>query len=94
MIIIILILKLSKSRTDVLHTGAAPPSTPSMIGRRAGAGGVLFVDLRKKNEHHAGGWGGRTRREGRLVRKRSRKRSRTKSFEVKKVKKYSKFKAG
>ena len=64
-IILVIITELSKSRTA--HGGCAPLDLfdDREAWRR---GGVLFVDLGKKNEHHA---------------KRSRKRSRTKSFEVK-----------
>ena len=59
-----IITELSKSRTA--HGGCAPLDLfdDREAWRR---GGVLFVDLGKKNEHHA----------------KSRNRSRTKSFEVK-----------
>ena len=67
MIVIILGIISELSKSRTAH-GGCDPSTSSMIGRRGGGGGVLFVDSGKKNEHHT---------------KRSRKRSRTKSFEVK-----------
>ena len=60
-----------------------------MIERRGGGGGKGLVRRFGKEERTprlgvgGGRVGGRTRTEGRLVRKRSRKRNRTKSFEVK-----------